>query len=486
MRLTQFIVAWLAAILTSVVFAGSIPPGQRPNLIVIVVDDQRWGEYGAAGHPYLKTPNIDRLAKEGVSFTSSYAVSPLCSPNRASILTGQYISRHGIVDNVARDRASHRLDLFAQALKRAGYRTAHVGKWHMGNDPTPRPGYDYWVSYAGQGRSVDPILYENGQSGEVKGYMTDLLTDRALSFIEGAGREPFFLYIGHKALHPEVRQLNDSSIDFSYGSKYRAADRHLGMYGKTVYPRRENAKPAAIESSNKPVLKAALAYKHSSEMGERWQALLDHGTSEQTIRDRAEMLMAVDEGLGRLFDALEARGILNDTAILLTSDNGYFYGEHGLSIERRMPYEEGVRVPLLLRYPNGFPGGRKLDKFALSIDIAPTMLELAGATIGPQVQGESLLGLLNGNTEKWRDSFLIEYVGHEQPMPWLVDTSYKVIRKGNFKYIHWLQHQGKDELYNLMDDPYEQHNLIDDPGSQQTLKQMKEELAQLIANALGL
>lgn len=467
-------------------FAGSQAPGQRPNLIVIVVDDQRWDEYGAAGHPYLNTPNIDRLAKEGANFSSAYAVSPLCSPNRASILTGQYISRHGIVDNIARDKASHRLGLFAQALKRVGYETAHVGKWHMGNDPTPRPGYDYWVSYAGQGRSVNPVLYENGKNSEVKGYMTDVLTDRALSFINRDREQPFFLYLGHKAIHPEVKQLNDSTIDFDYGSKYRAADRHVGMYRNSVYPRRENAKPAAIESSRKPVLKAALAIKNSAAMTERWQSLLDHGTAEQTIRDRAEMLMAIDEGLGRLFQALETRGILENTAILLTSDNGYYYGEHGLSIERRLPYEEGVRVPLFLRYPKGgVKAGSELKQFALSIDIAPTMLDLAGAEIGPQIQGQSLMELVNGS-QSWRDSFLIEYVGHEKPMPWLVDTSYKVIRKGPFKYIHWIQHQGKDELYDLAKDPYELNNIVDDAGHQKLVSELKDELGRLVAEAIGL
>ena len=397
-----------------------------PNLIVIVVDDQRWDEYGAGGHPYLETPNIDRLASEGATFTSAYAVTPLCSPNRASILTGQYISRHGIVDNIARDAASHRLNLFAKQLQQAGYKTAHVGKWHMGNDPTARPGYDYWVSYAGQGRSTNPILYENGANAEVEGYLTDILTDRAVSFIEKTRKEPFFLYIGHKALHPEVKQLNDSTIDFSYGSKYLAAPRHRGEYGNKLYTRRENALSEAVSPTLKPVLAAALEHKNSRALGEQWQNLLDKGTSQETIRDRAEMLLAVDEGVGRLISALEERGILDSTAILLTSDNGYYYGEHGLSIERRMPYEEGIRVPLLLRYPEVVPAGGKYDAFALSIDIAPTMLELAAARIGPEVQGSSLLGLFKETPRTWRESFMVEYVSHEKPMPWLVDTSYKV------------------------------------------------------------
>jgi arylsulfatase A-like enzyme len=467
------------------VFASATQLNNPPNLIVIVVDDQRWDEYGAAGHPYLKTPNIDRLAEEGASFTSAYAVSPLCSPNRASILTGQYISRHGIVDNIARDESSHRLDLFAKALKQAGYKTAHVGKWHMGNDPSPRPGYDYWVSYAGQGRSLNPVLFENGRSAEVGGYLTDILTDRAVSFVEQEHEKPFFLYLGHKALHPEVKQRDDSTIDVAYGSKYLAAERHTGIYKDSVYPRRLNAtSKAAI--ADKPVLEEVLAYKNSEAMGENWQSILDKGTSEKTIRDRAEMLLAVDEGLGRLLAALEAKGILETTAVILTSDNGYYYGEHGLSIERRMPYEEGVHVPLLLRYPKLVPPGQKVEQFALSVDIAPTLLELAQVQIGPQVQGSSLLGLFAEEPRDWRDSFLIEYVSYEKPMPWMIDTSYKVIRKGSYKYIHWIQHEGKDELYDLANDEYEMNNLIDEPGQQGRIAELRKELGLLVAEAIGL
>lgn len=171
-------------ILSSQIGVINAEPGKVvPNIVVIVVDDLRWDEYAAAGHPYLHTPNIDRLVREGSSFSSAYVASPLCSPNRASILTGQYISRHGVVDNLARNLSSMRLDLFARDLQVAGYQTAHVGKWHMGNDPTARPGYDYWLSYPGQGRSINPELYEDGALHEVSGYMTDILTERAVSFI---------------------------------------------------------------------------------------------------------------------------------------------------------------------------------------------------------------------------------------------------------------------------------------------------------------
>ena len=170
----------------------------RPNIVFIVVDDLRFDEFGAAGHPYLETPNIDRLATGGAMFKRAYHAVPLCSPNRASILTGQYPSGHGILDNVARNRASHQLKKFPRALQRAGYETAFVGKWHMGNDPTPRPGFDEWVCIPGQGRTTNPRLYEDGRIHEVEGYITDVFTDRAVTFIERERDRPFFLYIGHK------------------------------------------------------------------------------------------------------------------------------------------------------------------------------------------------------------------------------------------------------------------------------------------------
>jgi arylsulfatase A-like enzyme len=457
--------------------------GSQPNIILIVVDDQRWDEYGAAGHAWLETPNIDRLVTEGVSFTSSYAVSPLCSPNRASILTGQYISRHGIVDNIARDASSHRLQLFARDLQNAGYKTAHVGKWHMGNDPTPRPGYDYWVSYPGQGRSINPDIYEEGRVHEVEGYMTDVLTDRAVNYVRDNRDDPFFLYIGHKALHPEVRQLDDASVDIDYGSKYQAAPRHVGRYSDKVFPRRPNTD---YEMSGKPIIQSALEVKESPQIREKWGNILDYGTSDETIRDRSEMLLAVDEGLGRLMDELEELGILDDTAVVLTSDNGYWYGEHGLSVERRLPYEEGIRVPLFIRYPILAAAGQSLDGFALSIDIAPTLLNLAGLEPGEHIQGESLLPLLENPDSAWRDSFLVEYTSYEKPMEWLIDTSYKAIRRGPWKYIHWIHHEGVDELYNLDDDPYEMRNIIAESGMQDIVKELRSGLADLVAEAVGL
>ena len=187
----------------------------KPNLIVILVDDLRFDETSASGHPYMKTPHIDRLAHEGAQFDNAFHTTPLCSPNRASILTGQYASRHGIIDNVGRDAMSHRLANYNLELKKFGYETAHIGKWHMGNDASPRPGYDHWLSFRGQGMITDPVLWENGAEHKLSGYVTDLLNERAAEFVGRKRRHPFALFFAHKAVHPDVQQKQDGSIDAS-------------------------------------------------------------------------------------------------------------------------------------------------------------------------------------------------------------------------------------------------------------------------------
>ena len=210
--------------------SASLDKSPPPNIVLIVVDDMRWDEFSLGGHPYLETPHIDALANSGARFVNAYHVSPLCSPNRASILTGQYPTMHGIKDNVAHDKASHQLSLFAKDLQIAGYQTAHIGKWHMGNDPTPRPGYDYWACLPGQGRTIDPTFNENGKTIQEEGYVTDVLTDKAVAFMERQKENPFFVYIGHKAIHPDMRQLDNGKGDLNYPAKFIPAPRHAGIY----------------------------------------------------------------------------------------------------------------------------------------------------------------------------------------------------------------------------------------------------------------
>jgi len=427
--------------------APTSPEATQPNVIVIVVDDLRFDEFGAGGHPYLETPNIDRLAAQGATFTNTFHAVPLCSPNRASILTGQYPSRHGIIDNVARNRASHRLQTFPQALQVAGYETGFIGKWHMGNDPTPRPGFDYWAALPGQGRTVDPDIYEDGRVHRVGGYVTDVLTDRAVDFIEREREGPFMLYIAHKAVHPDARQLDDGSSDPNVNRVYTPAPRHKGLYEDRVYPRQPNVVMSPDDLDGKPALQRSLRHRDSPESVAEFSFFLDPGTSEETIRRRAEMVLAVDEGLGRMIATLEAQGVLDNTMIMFTSDNGFFFGEHWLSQERRLPYEESIRMPLIVRYPPLATPGSRIEGLSVSVDIAPTVLDVGRAAIGDHVQGRSLVPLLRGDDTGWRESVLIEFYTHENPRPWLMDMDYRAVRTDRYKLVHWIQHPAERELY---------------------------------------
>ena len=183
----------------------------RPNIVFILVDDLRWDELRCTGHPFALSPHADRLAREGANFQNAFVTVPLCSPSRASFLTGQYPHRHGIIDNVDRSKASHQLITWPRRLHDDGYETSFIGKWHMGNDDSPRPGFDHWVSFPGQGECINPELNINGKTGRVQGYITDLLTGHALGFLKKSRTRPFVLYLAHKAIHPNKTQFADGS-----------------------------------------------------------------------------------------------------------------------------------------------------------------------------------------------------------------------------------------------------------------------------------
>ncbi len=445
------------------------PPPPRPNIIFILIDDLRWDEIGCAGHPWAATPNIDRLAREGALFRNAFVTTPLCSPSRASFLTGLYAHTHGITDNTARVAQSHRLRTFPQALQKSGYETAYIGKWHMGNDDSPRPGFDYWVSFPGQGAYVDPVLNEQGKRAPVRGYVTDLFTDRAVAFLERPRQRPFCLYLAHKAVHPDMIQRDDGSIEGE--PVFRPADRHRALYAGLAVPRRPNVRSHA---EGKPALLRQIPGVPPLSA--------ETGTDDETARNRLRMLASAEEGLGRLYQSLERSGRLDDTLIIFTSDNGYFYGEHGLSVERRLAYEESIRIPLLMRYPRLIRPGSRIDGSALAVDIAPTLLELGQATPAGPLHGRSLVPLLRGQTRGWRQSFLVEYFS-DKVFPRVANMGYQAVRTERWKYIRYTDLRGMDELYDLRADPYEMRNRIADPAARSTLAGLGRELAALLAAA---
>jgi N-acetylglucosamine-6-sulfatase len=455
----------------------------QPNLLVILVDDLRFDETGASGHPYMKTPHIDRLAHEGAQFLNAFHTTPLCSPNRASILTGQYASRHGIIDNVGRDAMSHRLANYHVELQKLGYETAHIGKWHMGNDPSPRPGYDHWVSFRGQGKIVNPVLWENGAERTVEGYVTDLLSERAVHYLRRKRTKPFALFLAHKAVHPDVQQKQDGTIDLSTMEGYVLPERHRHLYRGERYPMRPNVLPIEEVLRQKPAWREPFALRAEPASRPFLEAL--HSGSQEEIRARAAMMASVDEGVGALLQALEETRQLDRTCIVFLGDNGFFFGEHGLGAERRFPYEEGIRTAFFVRYPGRIRPASRFAQMILALDIAPTFIELAGGTPGPHIQGRSLVPLFQGEPPRWRESFLVEYY-NESAWPWIVGMSYKAVRTERHKLVHWVHKEGVDELYDLERDPYEIANLFNDPDHRPVREALLGDLRRLVAESLAL
>jgi N-acetylglucosamine-6-sulfatase len=437
----------------------------RPNIIFILMDDLRWDEMD---YPFVTVPNIARLAREGARFANAFVTTPLCSPSRASLLTGQYAHRHGITDNTDRSRRSHELVTFPRLLHDAGYETAFVGKWHMGVDDTARPGFDRWISVQGQGTYLDPEFNVDGRQEKIPGYFTDILNRFALDFVKQPHAKPYLLYISHKAVHPDLVQNADGSISDPTGGKFVPAERHRSLYAGAAIPHRpSHGKPPL----DKPALMRPIAGLPA--LGP------DTATDDETIRDRLRVLAAADEGVGQILAALEAQRALADTLIVFTSDEGYFYGEHGLSAERRLAYEESIRVPLLVRYPSLVKAGATPSQMALTIDLAPTILELAGLAPEPPVDGRSLVPVLRGQAPALRTSFLIEYWS-DSVFPRIERMGYDALRTERYKYIRFRELAGMDELYDLDTDPWELQNLVASSAHETVVDALKAELRRLL------
>ena len=338
----------------------------------------------------------------------------------------------------------------------------------MGVDDSVRPGIDHWISVKGQGSYLDPEFNVEGKRENRSGYFTDILNQFAIDFLRRKHTKPFLLFLSHKAVHPDVTQYADGSISDPRGGKFVPAERHQHLYAEAAIPRRANygKSPEGASALLRPI-------------GQLPPLGPETVTDDETIRNRLRILAAVDEGVGEILKTLEAQKQLDNTVVIFSSDEGYFYGEHGLSAERRLAYEESARIPLLVRYPKLIRAGRSIDQFALGIDLAPTLLELGGVPTANDMQGRSLVPLLRGEKIPWRNSFLIEYFS-DKVFPRVLDMGYQCVRTEQWKYIHYVDLNGMDELYDLKADPFERKNVIGKARARPALERMKAELDRLL------
>ena len=419
--------------------SGTSARVERPNIIFILTDDQRFDAMGCAGHPWLKTPNMDRLAAEGVLFSNAFVTTSLCSPSRGSFLTGCYAHRHEVFKNNGVD-PKQSVSTFPELLQEAGYETAFIGKWHLARNNSPRPGFDHWVSFTGQGRYDRNKLNVDGQVVQSDTYITDELTNYAVRFLNKQHNRPFMLYLSHKAVH----------------APFTPAKRHANLYSDIEIKSRHNPKD---NLETKP--------PWGRKMDPKWKS---------QILSYYRCLAAVDDSVGRVLQTLEQINILDNTVVIFAGDNGYFHGEHGGMWDKRAAYEPSMRIPILMRYPRLAGPATICDEMVLNIDLAPTVLELAGVPNPGTIQGQSWLGVLKGRPG--RRSFLYEYFQE-------ADRKYKrptilAVRTKRWKYVTYpLDDSLTGELYDMLKDPDELNNLIGNPDCINIIEKMKKELEQL-------
>jgi N-acetylglucosamine-6-sulfatase len=462
MRLLSLILLFLASPLSA---------AEKPNLVFVLCDDLRWDCLSIAGHPHLKTPNIDRLAKEGVHFKNAFCTTSLCSPSRASILSGLYAHSHGVVNNFT--EYPEAMASFPRQLQANGYETAYLGKWHMGEENDgKRPGFDYFVTHKGQGKYFDTEFNFNGSDRRVvKGYYTTVVTDLALDWMKKPREKPFCLMIGQKAPHsfyvPEP--------------KYAQAFETVRVpYPKSAFQLEDKPDWFKIRLETWHGIYGPLFDFRKKFPDSRPEAVKDF---EAMTRSYWGTILSIDDSVGRLYETLKVSGQLDKTIFVFVGDNGLLNGEHGM-VDKRTMHEPSIRVPLIVRYPGLTPTNRpkSIDQMVLHVDLAPSLLELCGAPPLKNIHGESWCDLVRGRFSKWRTSWFYEY-NYEKQFPYTPNV--RGVRTDDFKLIRYPHGDGKPdrhkaELYHLANDPEESRNLIDDPKFAAKVKDLDAELLRLM------
>ena len=467
----------LLAVVGVVVACGSghaevAQAGSRPNILLLYVDDLRHDGLGVTGHDFVETPNLDqRVAGQGINFRNSFVNCPLCSPSRASLMTGQYATTHGLmVNDDVNAVPDERLPIYQHALRGAGYRTGLVGKWHMDSYFEARPGFDYWAAFQGQGFHTNPTLRvkKDGAASvtvSATGFTTTILTDYAIDFLDdygsgGTRSEPFALTLSFKAVHgPHGDQYTESGGSYATQTINRPPNATPGYGGYSI----NQEKPVySLPGLNGLTLNTTM------------------GNSQQI--SQMEMMKDIDANIGRVLDALEAKGLDDNTLVIFTSDNGFFWGEHGRG-DKRLAYDESIRVPLLMRGP-GVQSGQTSDALVTNIDLAPTILTAAGLPVPASMQGQPLNGLLSGSGGFTRDAVFAEYYP-EVKQPGI--PRWDAVRTETHLYVtHPVAGSQYDELYDMVNDPYQMNNLLLPGPSASLSTETKQVLTEMQGRLQGL
>ena len=465
-------VSWVSIfVLAGVTLRADEAQLSRPNVLFILCDDLRWDALGYAGNPHVKTPHIDRLAREGVNFKNAFCTTSLCSPSRASILSGLYAHTHGVTNNFTEFPTS--VPSFPRVLHDAGYETAYIGKWHMGEEnDEKRPGFDYFATHKGQGKYFDTEFNVDGTRQVMPGYYTHVVTDLAADWIASRkNAQPWLMMLGHKAPHsfyfPEEKYTHAfDSVAVKYpDSAFQLADKPAwirdrlptwhGIYGPLFEWRKNfpDDRPEAVKDF------AAMTRAY-------WGTIL-----------------SVDDSVGRLVGLLEKSGQLDNTLIVFMGDNGLLNGEHGM-VDKRTMHEPSIRVPIAVRFPKLTPTGKPkaIEQMVLTEDIAPSVLELCSAPSLKNTHGRSWVQLVRDGDPAWRKSFLYHY-NYEKQFPYTPNV--RGVRTDDWKYVHYPHGDGMPdrhlaELYDLKHDPEERKNLINDPAQAGRVKELQAELARLL------
>ena len=448
--------------------AQGVPPGRKPNLVVFLGEGVRWDEFGCTGNSIIDTPHQDRIAREGMTFRNAFVTYALCAPSRSSMLSGYYTHTTGIVDNRMNHPIPKDIPLVSDFLRQAGYEVAFLGKAHVKGGLKDRD-WDYYFAFNGASANYyRPNLTEGiaGQYSESKtyeGYVDDLVTDRALGWLDQKREKPFCLLLNFCAPH----------------APYYRPRRLLDRYNGVKIP-----KPATFDDDLKQPPypgKPSAVVEATNKVGTTFTSDAAR-TLEEVVKDHYAGVEDNDQNIGRVLQWLERSGQLDETAIILTSDHGYFLGEWRM-FDKRFMHEPSIRVPFVVRYPKLVKAGTSSDQMALNVDIAPTLLELAGVPVPAAMHGQSLVPLLKGESpENWRKDWLYEYFEYpenEHVRP------HRGVRTERYKLIHYHTPTRfpdlaeEFELYDLQNDPGENHNLHGQPGSEALTRQLLDRIAAL-------